>query len=150
MGYLGPTLVIVAALVALAGLMLAQKPGLKATFDKLVPYQGVLGVGVLAWGVWDLLRLVIRDWFMGKSLFGTLVAGFGGSGVSVDKVGAASLLGYIVCSILLGATLGFGLRSPALHKRLLPYAVLIGYVGVACALIWLIKGGGGVDPPSLH
>ncbi len=165
MGYIGPILVIVAALVALSGLIISKKPELKATFEKIAPYQGFLGVGLLAWGIWDLYNLVIKSWWGTQSLFGFLFSGpeFMGQHGPSDKVAAISLLGYIISEILLGFMLGFGLIATwipgesgaekgavRVQKKLLSLAVPIGFIGLACAIIWLIKGGGGVKVPSFN
>lgn len=158
MGYLGPLLVIVAALVALSGLIISKKPDLKATFDKLAPYQGFLGVGLLAWGVWDLIHYVLTSVpIIDKSRFGLLLSGVGPEHFGADKVAAISLIGYIISEILLGFMLGFGLIATwipgesgaekgavKVQKKLLALAVPIGFVGLGCALLWLIKGGAGM------
>jgi len=167
MGYIGPILVIVAALVALSGLIISKKPELKATFDKIAPYQGFLGVGLLAWGVWDLIHNVIQSpWPMpaggSKSTFGYLFSGAdlssvgGPAAYGADKIAAVALLGYIISEILLGFMLGFGLIASwipgesgaekgavKVQKKLLALAVPIGFIGLACGVLWLIKGGGG-------
>ncbi len=165
MGYIGPIAVILGALVALSGFILAKKPDLKATFDKIGPYTGFLGVGLLAWGIYDLYYNVIQSRWGDKSTFGLLFSGIdlsamgGPSGAGADKFSAILLLGYIISEILLGFMLGFGLiatwipgesgaekKAVAVQKKLLALATPIGAVGLVCALLWLIKGGGSFNP----
>ena len=80
MNFIGPLAVIVASLVALSGFIIAKKPELKATFEKIQPYQGFLGVFLLVWGIYDLYHNVLATYVMDKSRFGILWGGIGGMG----------------------------------------------------------------------
>ncbi len=145
MGFIGPLAVIVAALVALSGLIIAKKPSLKATFDKIGPYTGFLGVFLLAWGIYDLYYNVLSTYMGGYSRWGLLrEMGF--------KVEAIALLVYIIAEILLGFMLGFGLiatwipgesgaekKAVAVQKKLLAFSVPIGLVGLVAAVLWLVQ-----------
>ena len=144
MNYIGPLAVIVASLVALSGFIIAKKPSAKDLFDKIQPYQGFLGVGLLAWGVYDLYHHVISTWVADKSRWGIIM--------EIDKLAGISLLGYIICEILLGFMLGFGLiatwipgesgaekKAVAIQKKLLAASLPIGAVGLVLAILWLIK-----------
>lgn len=150
MHLIGPLLVIVAALVALSGFIIAKKPELKATFDKISPYQGFLGVGLLAWGIYDLWHNVISSYIGGKSRWSLLmdIPSEAGGGTLVGM----SLLGYIICEILLGFMLGFGLIATwipgesgaekgavKVQKKLLAFSLPIGIIGLVCAVLWMIK-----------
>jgi hypothetical protein len=150
MNFIGPLAVIVASLVALSGFIIAKKPELKSTFEKIQPYQGFLGVFLLVWGIYDLYHNVLSTFVMDKSRWGILWGGIGGMGG--DKLAAIALLGYIVSEILLGFMLGFGLianwipgegaaekKGVAIQKKLLTFALPIGIVGLVCALLWLVK-----------
>jgi hypothetical protein len=154
MNFIGPLLVIVAALVALSGFIIAKKPELKSTFDKIAPYQGFLGVGLLAWGVYDLYHNVIQTYAFGKSRWGLIFSGIemGGMHSPTDKLAGIALLGYIICEILLGFMLGFGLIATwipgesgaekgavKIQKKLLGLSLPIGIAGVVFAILWLIK-----------
>lgn len=145
MHFIGPLAVIVASLVALSTFIIAKKPELKSTFEKIAPYQGFLGVGLLAWGIYDVITYLLgsppgidKSWF---SLY-----------MEFDKVGAFALLGYIVSEILLGFILGFGLiaswipgeggaekKGLAVQKKLLTFSLPIGLIGLVSAILWLIK-----------
>jgi hypothetical protein len=45
-------------LLGAANLIIARKPNARDLIDKLVPYQGVIGVVLLLWGLLDLMRLL--------------------------------------------------------------------------------------------
>jgi hypothetical protein len=145
MGYIGPLALILGALVCLSGFIIGKKPEAKQLFDKIAPYQGFLGVGLLAWGIWDLIHNVLEDFIGDKSRFGVLWSGS-------EKFMASTLLGYIVCEILIGFMLGFGLiatwipgegaaekKAVLVQKKLLAFALPIGAVGIVLAILWLIK-----------
>jgi hypothetical protein len=145
---LGPLAVIVASLVALSGFIIAKKPEMKATFEKIQPYQGFLGVGLLFYGLWDFFHYFLSSAVGDMSWF-SLVMKF-------DKVLGIALVGYIVSEILLGFILGFGLiaswipgegaaekKGVAIQKKLLAFSLPIGIVGIVSALLFLVKWKGG-------
>ena len=144
MHFIGPLALIVGALVCLSSFIIAKKPEAKELFDKIAPYQGFLGVGLLAWGVYDLLTYLIEKPFGDKSWFSLYL--------DYDKVGAIGLLGYVICEILIGFMLGFGLIATwipgegsaekgavKIQKKLLGFSLPIGVVGIVCAILWLVK-----------
>jgi len=85
-------LVIVGGILAISGLIVAKKPDAKALIDKMMPFQAGIGVALLAFGLYNLLRS-----FGTPSIF--------------DIIKFAPLLGIatlamIVCSVLLGFMFG--------------------------------------------
>ena len=142
--YIGPLAVIVASLVALSTFIIAKKPEAKQLFEKIAPYQGFLGVGLLAWGVYDLWHLVISSYWGDRSYWGVVM--------EVDKLAGIALIAYIISEILLGFLLGFGLiatwipgeggaekKGLEIQKKLLGFSMPIGIVGLVSAILWLIK-----------
>ncbi len=53
-----PILTITGGVLAASSLIIARKPDAKQVFDKIAPYQGFLGVGLVAVGVWGIVRLL--------------------------------------------------------------------------------------------
>jgi len=135
MDLITPILLILGSILAISGLIIAKKPDAKALIDKLAPYQAVIGVAMLACGLWWVLR-------------------FGGQLMDVFKLNllfAAAVWGVIVVSIVLGALFGMPQiakmipgDSPAeqkaleLSQKVAPYQVLLGLVGLASALAYLL------------
>ncbi len=131
---IGALAVIVGSLVALSGFIIAKKPEMKATFEKIQPYQGFLGVGLLAWGIYDLISNV----------------GDFGAMIKFKAILGIAIIGYISAEILLGFILGFGLiaswipgeggaekKGVELQKKLLTFSLPIGVVGLVSAIIVL-------------
>ncbi|MEZ4368479.1 MAG: hypothetical protein R2939_19700 [Kofleriaceae bacterium] len=139
MNYLGPLALIAAAILAISSLIIAKKPEAKALIDKLVPYQGFLGVGLLAVGVLDLVRgLDVIKLFM-----------------KFWPLGGAIVLGAIISEILLGILFGIPQivawipgessaedKAMQIQKKIAGFSVLIGIIGLACAIgVLLIQFG---------
>jgi hypothetical protein len=135
MDLITPVLLIVGSILAISGLIIAKKPDAKALIDKLSPYQALIGVAMLATGIWWLLR-----W--GRDLIHAF---------DLNALLAACLWGVIGCSILLGALFGMPQiakwipgESPAeqkaleLSQKVAPYQVILGLIGLASALVYLL------------
>lgn len=50
-------LMIAGGILGISGLIVAKKPDAKALIDKLVPFQAFIGVGLLGFGLWFLIRV---------------------------------------------------------------------------------------------
>ncbi len=49
---------ILTGVLACAGMIAAKKPDAGAIIGKLVPFQGIIGVLALIWGVWNLIQIL--------------------------------------------------------------------------------------------
>jgi len=127
-------LLIVGGILAVSGLIVAKKPNAKELIDKLVPFQAIIGVALLAIGLWQ-LRLI-------GGMFRAL---------SVVPLAALTGLAMIVCSILLGFMFGMpqiakwipgegGAEQKGLElsRKLAPFQVIIGLVGLVAGLLSLL------------
>jgi len=143
MGYIGPLLLVFCGLLAISSLVIAKRPDAKRLIDKVVPYQGILGVILLAWGVWDLIRLL--------SWLGTVFR--------VGVVYAIALYAYIAAEILLGFLFGMPLiakwlpgegkgeqKAVELQKKVAAYQTIIGIVGIVAGLLWILFQAGILKP----
>ena len=126
-------LLIAAGILAISGLIVAKKPNAKELIDKLVPYQAIIGIAALIFGIVNLLRMLR---YLG------LLSSF------------PVLVNFVVCvtSILLGFM--FGMPQIAkwlpgdgraeqkgldLAQKLGPYQVIIGVIGLIAALLALLS-----------
>lgn len=94
-----PILTIASGLIVASPLIVAKKPNAKEIFARIAPYQGVLGVGVLALGILWLIRWLPL------------------MGASIGSIHGLIVLGMIAANITLGFLLGFGLLSGILAKN---------------------------------
>ncbi len=127
---------LVGGVLATASFIVSKKPDAERLIGKIRPYQGFVGVGLLAMGVW-----LIVD---------------GALGVGVDRMSfnvlqGLTLISFVVCELLLGFLLGMPLiaqwipgessaetKALELSKKLGVYQVTIGFVAIATVLIWLL------------
>ena len=127
---------IVGGIRAVSGLIVAKKPDAKELIDKLVPYQAIIGIALLALGIVNLVR------WLGNHVFTLL---------SVAPLFGLTVLAMIFTSILLGFMFGMPQiakwlpgeggaeqKGMELSKKLAPYQVIIGLIGLASALLMLL------------
>ena len=121
---------IVAGILAAAGLIVSRKPEAAQLIDKLTPWQGWVGIVLLFWGIWDIINSL-----------GALAWG-----------GFVLFLVYIIVAvieILLGFLLGFGLitkfalskndeakaKGQAIRGKLAPFQGILGFLAIAVAIV---------------
>lgn len=127
---------IAGGILAVSGLIIAKKPDAKQVIDKLVPYKALIGVAMLALGVVHLL------WWFGNHLLMFL---------SNVPLFGLTILGMTVTSILLGFLFGMPQiakwmpgegdtekKAMELSRRLAPFQVILGIVGLVSALLALL------------
>jgi hypothetical protein len=127
---------IVGGILAVSGLIVAKKPDAQQMIDKLRPYQAIIGVTLLGLGVINLI------WWLGNHLFTFL---------SHAPLFGFTILAMIVTSILLGFLFGMPQiakwmpgenateqKAMELSKKLAPFQVIIGLVGLGAALLALL------------
>jgi hypothetical protein len=49
---------VITGVLACAGMIAAKKPDAGAIISKLVPFQGIIGVLALIWGVWNIIQIL--------------------------------------------------------------------------------------------
>jgi hypothetical protein len=132
-----PIALIVAGILAASAFIISKAPNAKQLLDKLAPIQGFLGVGLLVWGIIDVIRL-LPDVDKLNKLAETYV-------LFVIAVYAG-----IVSEVLLGFLLGMPLiakwipgespveqRAMEMQKKVGAYQTLLGFVGIGAAVILL-------------
>jgi hypothetical protein len=134
---ISPIALIIAGILAASGFIISKKPDAKALIDKLVPFQGFLGVILLIWGVVDVIRVLPH----------------------VDEINAAgkahalypiAVWIALACEVLLGFLLGMPLiakfipgesaaeqRAMDMQKKIVPYQTMLGFAGIGVAIVLL-------------
>ena len=127
-------LILLAGILAASGLIIAKKPDAKELINKIAPYQGLIGVALLAYGVFDLVTNL--DLFKMVLHFKPLLF-------------SLTLLGWFVGSIILGIILGTPVigkyagggneeKVMNVQKKLLPFQTLFGLIGLADGVLLLL------------
>jgi hypothetical protein len=126
---------ILGGILAVSSLIVARKPDAKAAIDKLVPYQAIIGIVLLALGIVNLFRA-----------FGYIF-----DLIRIAPLAGLTYLAMCVTSILLGFMFGMPQiakwlpgeggaeqKGMELSRKLAPYQVTIGLIGLASALLALL------------
>ena len=144
MEYLFALLLIAAGLLGASGLIVAKSPNAGRIIESLAPFQALIGAGALVLGIINLLR------WGPKSLLDITKA---------FPVMGASMLGGVVCGILLGFMFAIPLMSrigagpqgqqkaAELAEKIAPWQLLIGLVAIAAG-VFLILFRSGILPPT--
>jgi hypothetical protein len=127
---------IAGGILAVSSLIVAKKPDAQKLIDKLLPYQAIIGVALLVLGIVNLVR------------------GLGNHLIDIMRIVPLFGLTYLamcVTSILLGFMFGMPQiakwlpgegpaeqKGMALSRKLAPYQVLIGLIGLAAALLMIL------------
>ncbi len=135
MDIINALLLILGGILGVSGFIVVRRPDLKPQLDKLVPFQALIGVGLIVVAIINFLRLL-----------GSLVDVF-----KINQIYAASIWSMLGVSVLLGALFGWPViaswipdNSPAKPKvqnitqQIAPFQVLLGAVGLAAALVYLL------------
>lgn len=86
---------IVGGLIAASSFVVAKKPNAKELLDRIAPYQGFIGIGMLVTGVLWLLQILPHI----------------GSILSAAPLRGGITIAALACTILVGFLLGYGLLS---------------------------------------
>lgn len=136
MDWLHIMLLLAGGILAISGLIVSKKPDAKAMIDKLVPFQALIGVGLLAIGLIRLLQLgpvmtlrIAKVWpVMGITLIGALYG--------------AILLGFLfgmpqIAKWIPGESNAEN-KAMELSKKLAPFQVIIGAIVLGSGVLMLL------------
>ena len=132
---LNAVVVIVGGLLAISGLIIANKPDAKQIIDKLTPYQALIGVGMIALSVITFVRLlgVLTDMFKLNFTFALGVWCMIGTGIALGALfGMPQIVKWIPGD------------SPAEQKamefsqKVAPFQVLLGLIAIGGGAIVLL------------
>jgi hypothetical protein len=126
-------LLIVGGVVAASSLIVAKKPDAKAILDKLVPFQALIGLILLGFGI--IYFVISGPISMIKS-------------IKVEPLLGASNVGGVLVAILLGfvfalpqiirAAPNAEQRAHEMAQKILPFQLLLGLAAAACGVIGLL------------
>lgn len=127
--YIPIIILFLAGILGASGLIISKKPDAKDLIAKLAPFQGIIGVLSLVWGIYALITILLNL----------------SAGINVIAIISTAVM------IILGALLGFGLiktfikdeaASAKLNEKLVkfaPYQGILGLVAIGLAIFGLIN-----------
>lgn len=129
----GITLIMLGILAA-PSLILSRKPNAKEFLDKIVPYQGWIGLLFCFWGVWGIISAILNI-----SILGTWpIWWITWMASSVIQAILGFILGYgMINKLLLSKNEEAKRKSEELLKKLTPLQGKLGLIGIIIG-IWVI------------
>jgi hypothetical protein len=119
-------------ILAVSGLIISKRPQAKETLDKLVPFQGLIGVVLLAWGVIDLIRWLSND------LTGFLNFWALGGGILIVAVLSEIFLGFLLGMPMIAkqmpGTSTAERKAMEMQEKIAGFSVMLGGIGIAAAI----------------
>ena len=132
---LATALVLIAlGVLAAASSIVAKRPDAQVYIDKLVPYQGWLGLIACLWGIWIIITAILNlNWFTFVPIWWLTYAA---TGALIAALGL--LLGYaLLTKFILSHSAEAVRRGEQLRLGIVPYQVMLGYVAIVLG-IWTI------------
>ena len=136
--YIPGILIFLAGVLAASGLILSKRPDAKEMINKITPYQGLIGVALLGYGVYY--------WV-------TWHAAFSASLHFKPLLGSLTMLAFFFDSLLLGLILGAPLigkwagggnadKVANMQQKLVPFQTIFGVIGLVDGLLMILYGAG--------
>ncbi len=142
MGIAAAIVLIVLGILGASSLIIKNKPEAKDLIDKIVPFQGWIGIGAFGWGIWIVIYYLLK--------VGTLL----GSGNLYHILWFIIILATGVLLVLLGFIFGFGLinkfalskanneeatkKAEEILQKLVNIQIPLGIISIILGLVTLI------------
>ena len=127
-------------IIALSGLIVAKKPNAASIMEKLVPFQGLIGIALFVLGI-------VYFFAMGPKAIGHAIKqnGFVGM-IHVALIVVPLLMGFLygmllIASMIPGRTLSEN-RAVALAEKLGMYTMLLGIIAIGTAVAYILQMSG--------
>jgi hypothetical protein len=131
----GGLISIVGGILAASGFIIAKKPNAKELIDKLVPYQGWVGVVMLGWGVWELIGsitgMALLSTFPIYWTFWLLTA--------ISDLGVGMILGFgMVSKWTMSGNPAALEKGQALRAKLVKFQVPLGFLAIIMGFLYIL------------
>jgi hypothetical protein len=133
--FINALVLIAGGLLAASAVIVARRPDAQQVINRLVPFQAMIGVALLAIGFINILKLLTSG---------------GLHGLSAVPFFSASLLSMLGCSILLGFLFGMPLlsrlipgnssaeqKAAELAQKIAAFQIMLGLLGIVASLLYL-------------
>jgi hypothetical protein len=121
---------------ALSGLIVAKKPDAKQIIDKLVPFQAIIGVGLLVLAIYFLVKMGPVN--MIRVLKVMPVPGIAMIGAVLSGIGLGFFFGMPQIAKWAPGQSSAEVKALELSQRLAPYTAIVGIVAVASGALMLL------------
>jgi uncharacterized membrane protein len=129
-------LLIAAGILAAASLIVQKQPNAREAIAKLVPFQGIIGIILLLWGVYMLLAWVIP--YLGFIMRWSPMSGLALLLSTLAALGLGFLLGYgLIQQYALSKNADAARSGEAMRSKIAGYQVPLGIIGIVLGL-WML------------
>ncbi|WP_439490553.1 hypothetical protein [Algoriphagus sp.] len=129
---IGIIIAILGGLIASASVIVAKKPNAKDLIDKLIPFQGWIGVILAIWGLWGIIGSVLNIGNLGLAWIIALA-------VAVVEFVVGFLLGYgLISKYLLEKNETAKEKGQVLRLKLTKYQIPAGLILIALGVLSLV------------
>jgi len=135
MDVINAILCIVGGILAISGLIIANKPDAKQLIDKLVPFQAIIGVAMVALGLVNFLRLMgyLTNTFKLNLFFGLSIWCMLGTSVALGALfGMPQIVKWIP------GESNAERKAMELTQKIAPFQVILGLVAIVASLVYLL------------
>ncbi|NDV67570.1 hypothetical protein [Dysgonomonas sp. 25] len=139
---IGGAFFILLGILAVPSLLLSKRPDAKEMLDKIVPYQGWIGVVAFLYGIWNLIDLITHiDYLTAGPLF--LIFWVLYLAIVVVELGLGFLLGYgLISKYALSKNEAAKAKGEEMLAKVAPLKGKLGIlaiiVGIAYIVLWFI------------
>ncbi|MDT4968258.1 MAG: hypothetical protein QOJ64_2995 [Acidobacteriota bacterium] len=131
-------LLILAGILAAASLIVQKQPNAGEMIKKLVPFQGIIGIILLLWGIYALLFLILP--YIGLIMQFFPIRGLAAIAASLVAIGLGIILGYgLISQYALSKNADAARSGEAVRAKLTGIQVPLGIAGIVLGLWVLIS-----------
>jgi len=130
---LSAIIAILGGLIAASSLIIAKKPNGKELFDKLIPFQGWIGVILTFWGIWGFIKAILNIAYLG-------IPWIIGVAISIVEFIVGFLLAYnLISEYILEKNATAKAKGIELRQKLIKYQVPAGITLIVLGLLGIIS-----------
>ena len=132
---MGGIVTIIGGILAASGFIIAKKPNAKELIDKLVPYQGWVGVVMFFWGIWEIIGCIRLMTLLTKAPLIWIFALISG----VVDLGVGFLLGFaLISKYALSKDATALAKGQELRGKLVKVQVPLGFLAILMGILYLV------------
>ncbi len=137
MAWINIIVLFVGGVLAASGFIIAKKPDAKQHIDKLVPFQGAIGVALLVLGVINILQGALTGSL--RLLEYSLLWGLVGLAFLACQIGIGFLLGFGLIAKWMPGEGGAEKKGAELQQKLMKIQAPLGLVAIGLSILMLVQ-----------
>lgn len=134
--FITTAILIAGGILGASGFVVAKKPNAQELINKLVPYQGWIGIILFIWGVWGVFGLIgALPWLSVFPIYWIIYLL-----VVVVELGLGFILGYgLIAKYALANNEAAAKKGEETLAKLVKFQIPLGFLGIALGLLYIIS-----------